>query len=130
MVIDDAAQPAGGNIAHPLQLRAAAQKNHFATGKSIIPRVGHIAQQGIAGRVNVIGNRIFGDGDVFGAAGGAAGFGKINGAPFPQHVVATLFYLLNVRFEGFIISDGNGLSKLLQVANRLNMMVFTKFCIA
>jgi hypothetical protein len=87
MVVHDAAQPAGWDIPHPLQLRRTAQKDHFPAGKRRITGFCHIAKQGIPGRINMIINRIFGDGDVFDPAGGAAGFGKIDRTPLPEHIL-------------------------------------------
>jgi hypothetical protein len=49
----------------------------------MIATLGYIAQKGIPGRINMVGNGITADGYIFHPTGGTGGFGKINGLAGP-----------------------------------------------
>ena len=104
------------------------KENQFSICKFGIPGFCHITKQGIAGRIDMIGNRIFGDGNILGAAGGAGGFGKINRLAFPEYIVTALFDLIHPGPHLFIIPDGHGLPELFIIIHFFKPCFFANLC--
>ncbi len=75
----------------------------------------------------MVGDRFFGDGDIFHPTGGAGGFGKIDGLAFPEYIVFAFLDLFDIRFELFVITDGHGLDKFFVNGNLVQVMVFAEF---
>ena len=98
-------------------------KDHFPVCESCIAGLGHIAKQGISGRINMIGNRIFGNRDILHSAGRAGGFGKIDRNAGPEYIMNPLFNLIDVRTELFVIPDRNRGFKLVIINDRFQVML-------
>ena len=75
----------------------------------------------------MIRNRIFRDGYIFNAAGGAGGFGKIDGLAFPKYIMFSFFYLVDIGLQLFIIPDRNGLPEFLISIYFIKTWLLSKF---
>ena len=86
-MIDYAAEPTCGDITNPFQFGRAAKEYHLAVGKRAITGLRHIAEQGIAGSVNMVRYGIFGNGNIFHPAGCSTCLSEVDGLAFPENVL-------------------------------------------
>ena len=94
----------------------------------MITRFCHITEQGIAGGVDMIGNGIFCNRDIFNTAGGAACLRKIYWYSLPEDVMFTFLDLFYVRFKSLVITDRDLLYIIFMGLYFVETMLFTKFC--
>ena len=104
-------RPRGTPPSVSVRVGAALQKNHLAAHKIRTACPGHMVQQRPPGRPDVVGQTIFGQGDVFGSGGGAGGLAEILRQARPQHVVFAGNDPFHIALEPFVIPNGNRASK-------------------
>ena len=74
----------------------------------------------------MIGNRVFRNGKIFCAAGGAGRFGEVDRFARPKDILLAFFYLFNERLQGFIVAEWHLLFKIVMTLYSIKLMLFTK----
>src|SRR5690606_40290989 len=86
----------------------------------------YITKQGMLGPVNMVGNGISCNGNVFGTAGGAGSFGEIYRPALPSYIMFTFFAFLNPWFEDFVFPNFYRLSKFFMGIHIFQVMILAE----
>lgn len=105
MMIDNARKPTGGDSRLCIQCGATRKKDQLPVDEGCVAGFMDVAEQRVASAVDVVGNGLAGDGYILRAGRCPGSLGEISGQPWPEYVGLALEYLLNVRFEHFVIPD-------------------------
>lgn len=114
-MVCDAREAAGGDAALLLQFGAAREEEDFAVEEGPFARAGVVVEERFAGAAEVVGQAVFGDGDVLHARSGAGSLGKILRSPGPKYVFFAGYDALHIGSHGLILPHGY-LAEVLHIA--------------